>query len=319
MPALGTFLKRKISKLNCAGAFASSSVARVKPYFHRATILGVGLLGGSLGKALRGRGLAKRICAWSPSPSTRMACSREKWCDQAFDTATAACKGADLVVLCGPVDRIAPLLEEIAPFCPEGCLVTDVGSTKRAICEEGDRIFGDCHTASFVGSHPMAGSEKSGLQHAHGDLFAGMPCFVTKGSNSLETAVTRAIDFWENLGMNVLTCSPEEHDRIVARISHLPHAIAAILSVSLSNGGIDERRSSGAGLRDTTRVAAGDPGLWRAILTQNRTALEESLDEFEATFEKFRAALRSGPGELEKFLREAREFRALLDSEDPSR
>ncbi len=263
--------------------------------------------------ALRARGLAGEIRVWSPSPSTRSACAEASWCDRVSDSPEDACEGADLVVLCGPVDRIPPLLEKIAPFCSNGSLVTDVGSTKSAICETGARLFPSDHPASFLGSHPMAGSEKSGLSHARADLFEGRTCFLTPTGAESAGAMEQARTLWEKLGMTLIRCSPEEHDRMVARISHLPHIVASVLAATLESGPPEERLGAGSGLRDTTRVAAGDPSLWEAILLQNGSAVGEALDRFEEELRTFRNALRSDDEALRRFLEKARRYRLALD------
>lgn len=263
--------------------------------------------------ALRERGLVRDVCVWSPSASTRAACKSAPWCNEVQESPEAACEGAHLVVLCGPVDRIPPLLEKIAPVCEDGCLVTDVGSTKERICASAAQIFGADHPATFVGSHPMAGSEKSGLAHADPDLFCGKTCILTPTENVSESAFEWVKMLWESLEMRTVRCSPVEHDRIVGRVSHLPHIVAAALAATLADGSSLERESSGAGLRDTTRIAAGDPALWESILMENRNAVRKALEQFEAELQSFRSALDSNGEDLQLFLRKAGDYRLSLD------
>jgi len=283
----------------------------------KTTILGVGLLGGSLGMALRRFGLAETIEAWSPGAATRRACAAAEWCDRVHDSPGEACRGADLVFLCGPVDSIPPLLSEIAPFCGGGCLVTDVGSTKGAICAAAATIFPASHPACFIGSHPMAGSEKSGLAHATPTLFTDRICIVTPGGESPPGAVRRISDLWSAIGMRIHACPPDEHDRIVSHTSHLPHFLAATLANTLAGIAPEWAECSGPGLRDTTRIAAGDPTLWSAIFRSNEAALRESIHDFERALHAMKSALdKTGDSDLGLLLRTARDFRLRLDGND---
>lgn len=265
--------------------------------------------------ALRARGLAARIRAWSPSPSTRDRCREADWCDEVSGSAAEACRGADLVVACGPVDRIPGLLAEIAPACGEGCLVTDVGSTKKTICAKAREAFPPGHPARFVGSHPMAGSEKSGLAYADPGLFAGRTCLVTPDEGTDPGALARIRALWEGLGMRTSCFGPPEHDRVVAEVSHLPHALAAILCAMLSERAVESAAAAGPGLRDSTRIAAGDPELWAAIFRENEPALREALARFDERLGSFRRVLASGDDEaLAAYLGGAKRFRDGLDA-----
>lgn len=288
----------------------------MKPLSQKTTILGAGLLGGSLGMALRQRGLAKEVHAWSPSERTRKICEKSDWCSAVYRDAAVACEGADLVFLCGPVDTIPPLLEEIAPSCGEGCLLTDVGSTKARISETGSRVFPSSHAATFIGSHPMAGSEKSGLQYADPHLFLGKTCIITP-TNQSSGPLQRLLQIWKELGMETFECSPAEHDRIVAHMSHLPHGLAAILCAVLADLPDDWAACAGNGLRDTTRVAAGDPKLWTAIFRDNETAFRESLKRIQVGLDEMHAALDSPDNLLlDELLGKAREYRVGLEEKD---
>lgn len=282
-------------------------------FSQKTVILGAGLLGGSLGMAMRERGLAREVHVWSPSEKTRKACLDESWCEVVHPTPEEACRGADLIFLCGPVNRIPGLMEQIAPFCEESCLITDVGSTKASICEAGARHFPETHPATFIGSHPMAGSEKSGMAHASAHLFEGKTCIVTPLS-SQESALDRLRQLWELLGMKLYECTPEEHDRIVAHVSHLPHALAAALCESLSHLPSEWAQCAGAGLRDTTRIAAGDPTLWTAIFRENEPAFRESLAQMQRALDDLRTALDNPTDEeLTRYLATAQEYRNRLN------
>ncbi len=261
----------------------------IRGVFEQLTVLAPGLLGASLAQAVRERRMTQRIHVWARRPETRVKCERESWCDAVFSTPEAACEGSDLVVLCTPVETLHLLAEQIAGALSEGAIVTDVGSTKSLVCRR-------CHAAMpkhafFVGSHPMAGSEKSGMDHAEADLFQGRSCFVTPLTDSNERAVEQVVRFWTSLGMRVVTMTPEKHDEIVAHISHLPHVLASLLSAQLRKRPSDWKSYAGGGLRDTTRVAAGSPQLWKEIISQNREEILRAVEEFEQELRAFQSAL----------------------------
>lgn len=258
--------------------------------FGQVSILAPGLLGGSLGLALHAQGLAERVVVWARRPEQRVACAAQSWCAGAADTPEAAVAGADLVVVCTPVDAIVPLIERLAPHFGKHTLVTDVGSTKSLICRHARFAIGRTRT-TFVGSHPMAGSERSGLDHAQADLFAGAPCFVTPLEDDEPEPVRRIVELWHRLGCEVITSTPEKHDEIVAHISHLPHVVASVLGQMLGRKEEAWARYAGNGLKDTTRVAAGSPTLWKSILTQNRDEVVRALGQMEDDLHRLRSAL----------------------------
>lgn len=230
-----------------------------------------------------------KIQTWSRRAETRLKCEDQSWCDAVFPTACEAVKHADLVIICTPVEFIVPLLEQIAPALKPGCLVTDVGSTKSLICREARAIIGA--EAHFVGSHPMAGSEKTGLENADPELFQGRACFVTPVESTPQATIDAAVRLWHELGMMVTTTSPEHHDEIVAHISHLPHFLASILSSYLASQNPDWKNYAGGGLRDTTRVAAGDPAMWKSIASHNSDEILRALDGFENELHRLKSAL----------------------------
>ncbi|MGJ3243107.1 MAG: prephenate dehydrogenase [Opitutales bacterium] len=284
--------------------------------FHQLTILGPGLLGGSLGMAAHRLGLAERIIVWSRRAESRVACEEQPWCAGTEATPEAAAAGADLIVLCTPVDHIVPLAEAIADAVQPDCLITDVGSTKSLITRHATAAFRK--NGAFVGAHPMAGSDKTGLAHARSDLFRNRPCFVTPLPDSPADAVERTIRFWDALDMEVTTTSPERHDEMVAHISHLPHLLASLLCAHLAGRGDHWEAVAGQGLADTTRIAGGDPHLWRAIFDTNREEVLRSLDEFQQTVDRFQTALRNRrPLEIVQLLEEGRAFRKRLDPKLP--
>lgn len=275
------------------------------------TILGPGLLGASLGKAVRERRLFESIHAWSQSAETREKCRAQPWCDAVHDTPSDAIAGADMVVLCPPVKVIPALLEKLSGHLAPGTVVTDVGSTKASICEAAAQYLPD--GVRFVGSHPMAGSEKTGLENARPDLFEDQACILTPTEETGTETTKNVRQFWEQLGMRVGEAPPAEHDRIVAAVSHLPHILASILCENLAKKDPAWKAFAGKGLRDTTRVAAGDPYLWRQIIEDNSMAIAEMLTALGDALGQFSQALeRDDFQRVEEILGDGKIFRDSL-------
>jgi prephenate dehydrogenase len=247
--------------------------------FARIAILAPGLLGGSVAQAARHYGVAREVTVWSRRPESRVALRQQPWCQAAPDTPAEAVRGAELVVVCAPVDRIVPLVQEVAPALAAGALVTDVGSVKGEICRLGTAAVGGA--AHFVGSHPMAGSEKTGWEHARADLFVRRTVFLTPLPETDAAAARRVAAFWAALEAEVATVTPDEHDEIVAHISHLPQVLASTLCASLARRDTRWRNHAGGGLRDTTRIAGSDPKLWKTILEQNRDEVLRALRDYQ--------------------------------------
>lgn len=252
-------------------------------------ILAPGLLGASVARAARARAVADRIVLWARRPETRLALRDQPWCDAAPDTSEATVLGAQIVVIAAPVDRIVPLTQHIAPYLAAGAIVTDVGSVKAEICRLGHAALAG--RAHFVGSHPMAGSEKTGWEHGTEKLFERRTCFVTPLAGTDETATASVARFWRDLGGEPVTVSPDQHDEIVAHISHLPQVLASSLCAFLARKNPAWRNYAGGGLRDTTRIAGSDPALWRTILEQNRDEVLRALRAFEDELHHFQTAL----------------------------
>ena len=258
--------------------------------FQQITILGPGLLGASLAMAVKERGLAARVVTWSRRPESRAKCLNQSWCDAVLDTPEQAVVGSDLVVICTPVQTIVPLLVQIRPALATDALITDVGSTKSLICREARSAL-EGHSATFLGAHPMAGSEQAGMEHAQSDLFENAACMLTPLDQASSAAIVKLSAFWETLGMTVSIVSPEKHDEIVAHVSHLPHLLASTLCGYLATQDDTWRTLAGGGLRDTTRVASGDPQLWKQILEQNSDEVLRAIEGFEQQLHHLKTAL----------------------------
>jgi prephenate dehydrogenase len=257
--------------------------------FERIAILGVGLLGGSLGLAIKARGLAKHVVGYGHRATTLQTAQRIGAIDSASDDAPTAVAGCDLVVLCTPVGLFESLLKQIAPTLSTETLITDVGSTKRSIVASAERLLPD--PEKFVGSHPMAGSEKRGVEFARADLFTNALCITTPTANTNPDALFNIEAFWRELGMRTTRLSPDEHDRLLALVSHLPHAVAAAL-VAVQND--QSLNLAGKGFLDSTRIAGGDPGLWRDIFLDNRDYLNAAIDLLKVRLTDLQRMLQTG-------------------------
>ena len=258
--------------------------------FQQITILGPGLLGTSLAMAIKKHIPATKVVVWARKPELRESCRNREWCDTVAESPEEAVAGSDLTLLCTPVHTILPLLEQIQPALKEGSTVSDVGSTKALICHGAKYIFKDT-PATFLGSHPMAGSEQTGMENARPDLFQNAACIVTPLPDTPDTITQGLSMFWKSLKMQVTTVSPETHDAIVAHISHLPHILATVLCNYLSKKDNSWQTLGGGGLRDTTRIAAGDPELWKQILEQNRDEILQAINGFEKELDALKKAL----------------------------
>ena len=253
------------------------------------TILAPGLLGGSVAQAARAHGAAKRIVLWARRPEARLKLREQSWCDAVADTPEEAVRDASLVVIAAPVDHIVPLAQRIAPALRPGAVVTDVGSVKGEIARRGHAALAP--RAHFIGAHPMAGSEKTGWEHGTAELFRRRTCFVTPLPESDAQAIAAVVAFWHALGSEVVTVRADEHDEIVAHISHLPQVIASSLCAFLATKNPAWRNYAGGGLRDTTRIAGSDPQIWRSILEQNRDEVLRALRQFQEELHGFQIAL----------------------------
>jgi prephenate dehydrogenase len=237
-----------------------------------------------------------------------MALNEVDWCDEVAETPSAAVNEADIVVVCTPVDRIVELIQTVCDDLPRNAVVTDVGSVKGEICRFASHALKN--GAQFVGSHPMAGSEKSGMEHASADLFKDRTCFVTPLEETPAASVDQVVSFWARIGADVVTLSPDRHDEIVAHISHLPHLAASALGSLLAGHDPSWRHYAGAGLRDTTRVASGSPSLWLEILSENRDEVLRALASYQDELQAFHAALSNRNRlQLKAFLERGKDYR----------
>jgi len=273
--------------------------------FKKVVIIGMGIIGGSIGKALLERGIADEVVG---------VCRRQSSLDRAvkMDVLTTgyvnnypeATAGADMIFIATPVPVIKDVLRDLAQVLDGGVIVTDVGSAKREIVE---RAEGFKDRFSFVGGHPIAGSEKSGVEYAKGDLFQDSLCVLTRGRSTIEKDLLKVKELWDDMGAKTEVLSPEEHDEIIAFTSHLPHVAA----YSLTGAQREEYyRFMATGFKDTSRIASADPVLWRGILMSNRESVLKSIERFREVLSDIEEAIRQKDGQsLEEKLRSCKEAR----------
>lgn len=270
-------------------------------------IYGPGLLGGSLALAIQERLPTVQLRLWARRAAAESGIRARGIQADFFTDPVAAAHGATLIILCTPVETMPGLAAQIARAdLPPECLITDVGSVKGSVVRALKPIFG----SRFIGSHPMAGSEKTGIEVARADLFQNAVSLVTP-TPAVDTQRLR--NFWQTLGCRVLEMSPEEHDAKVARISHLPHMMAAVTTLAALRSDPTAVACVANGFRDTTRVAGGDPGLWTGIALENRAALLDQLQTASETLTELLEILRKpDEEELRRFLAEAQSLRQTV-------
>jgi len=284
------------------------------------SLIGVGLLGGSLALAIKRRQLAARLSVCVRRDSALAECKKLEIADVITKDFKEAVQGAELVILCTPLSEMASLTAQLRPFLQRGAIVTDVGSVKGSVVKELEPIARQAG-ANFVGSHPMAGSEKSGVAAAREDLFENAVCLVTPGRASPPEAVARVEAFWKSVGGFPVRMTPEAHDDLVSRSSHLPHIVAAELANYILSPVHPKEQAMvcANGFRDTTRIASGSPGMWRDIALANRQNLTRVLGVFIEDLQEFQFALeRQDITAIEEFFTKAKQRRDQWQSHSTS-
>ena len=264
----------------------------------RLTIVGVGLLGGSVAKAVRSGGLAREIVGVGRDEARLGTALRDGALDRVTTDLEAGVRDADFVLLAVPVLAVEALLPRVWWAAPDGATVTDVASTKAGIVRVADQLAAR-RALAFVGSHPMAGSERSGYGVARADLFRAATVILTPTDRTEPRAVKAVTEFWEAMGARVSALDAEIHDQGVAAISHLPHLVACALVDGVTRFEPAALELAARGFKDTTRIAASDPDVWTEIFLANRAALATSLDAFRrALAELERCVTRGSAAEL---------------------
>lgn len=260
--------------------------------FNTIAIVGVGLIGGSIGLAVKKRKLADKVIGLGRSELSLKKALKKKAVDE-ISLDKSKVKDADLVILAVAVSKIIPLIKELLPHLKEGTIITDVGSTKKKIMDEMEKTLPS--NVCFIGGHPLSGSEKSGVEFADADLFKKSICFLIPGNNiKTEESLRKLKSFWKALGARTIMISSDEHDFIVAGVSHLPHIVAVALVNSVSGvswGNKKITEFSGQGWRDTTRISRGSPEIWVDIFSSNRNKLLLFMKKFEKEWKIIKRSL----------------------------
>lgn len=266
--------------------------------FEQLGLIGCGLMGGSFALAMKRAGLVKRVVGYSKSPSTTERARQMGVIDVEAPSALLAVSGADIVLLAVPVSATEATFKAIRHLITGNMLIMDVGSTKRDVVDAARKVLRD-HIGSFVPAHPIAGREVSGVEHADADLYQGQQVILTPIEKTQVGHLKRAQELWEALGCHVLQMAPDAHDAAFAAVSHLPHLLAFALVHAIANqpSGKQFLSLAGPGFRDFTRIAAGDPKLWRDVLLANRVELVEQAKIFQRSLHNMLQLAEDGDGE----------------------
>ncbi len=274
------------------------------PLFRKVAIIGTGLIGGSLALGIKKKKLAQEIVGVSKHKKSISFALKIKAIDKG-SVSLKIIKGADLLIIATPVDTIIGLKDEILKYIDNKCIVTDVGSTKERIVKRLEGAF-----SNYIGSHPLAGSEKRGIENASSDIFSGSLCILTPTKKTNLSALRNTKRLWKSLGAEVIILTPKVHDRVFSFVSHLPHIVAFSLINTVPVGLL---KFSSGGLKDTTRIAASDTILWRDILLSNRGNLLDAIKLFETNLAKIKSAIKNNDSQaLEKILLQSKRVRETL-------
>lgn len=283
-------------------------------------VIGVGLIGGSLCLAIKRRWPGVKVVGYHRDLDRLKQALKLRVIDEATDDLNGLCAGADFIFICTPVSNIIDQVKAIRPHLNDGTIVTDVGSTKRSIVYDAERLLAG--KADFIGGHPLAGSEQKGVLGASASLFQSAIYILTPTPNTSPAAFQRLHGLLTQLGARIVALSPEKHDQVVAIVSHLPHLLAASL-INLAARSAKETENilffAAGGFRDMTRIAAGDPDLWVDISLENKEAILQALDDFISELSSLRRVLdKSDAAELLNDLAQAKELRQSLSLARPA-
>jgi cyclohexadieny/prephenate dehydrogenase len=269
------------------------------PLFERAAIIGVGLIGSSLARVIRRKGLAREIALYDSSAEVRGRLRELAIADDVADSAAAAVAGADLVILCAPVGAMGEIAREIGSHLKAGAIVSDVGSVKSSIIAAVAPHLPA--SVQFIPAHPVAGTEQSGPDAGFASLFLNRWTILTPPEGADPKAVARLAGFWKNTGAHVETMAPGHHDLVLAITSHVPHLIAYnIVGTAADLEEVTQSeviKFSAGGFRDFTRIAASDPIMWRDIFLNNKHAVLEMLGRFSEDLTALQRMIRREDGE----------------------
>lgn len=288
------------------------------PHFERVALIGLGLIGGSLGHAMKRGGLARHVAGYARSEATRQRAHEIGFIDSAHASAAEAVKDADLVVVCTPVGALGAIAAEIEPHLKKGAILTDVGSVKLAVIRDmGPHVPEGVH---FIPGHPIAGTEQSGPDAGFAELFDGRWCILTPVPGTDQGAIDRLSAFWTACGSKVDVMEPKHHDLVLAIVSHLPHIIAYNIVGTASDletvTQSEVIKYSASGFRDFTRLAASDPTMWRDVCLNNKEPILEMLARFSEDLTALQRAIRWGDGDklFDLFTRTRAIRRSIVDA-----
>ncbi|OYY71914.1 prephenate/arogenate dehydrogenase family protein [Sphingomonas sp. 28-63-12] len=291
--------------------------------FARVTIIGLGLIGSSVARAVRTQMPTVRLTGHDGDPEVLATADRLQLCDDIADSAGTAVIDADFVILCVPVGAMAAVAEAIRADLPADAIVSDVGSCKEEVARV---LVEELPGAIIVPAHPVAGTERSGPEAGFATLFQGRWCIVTPIAGMPEAATERVCEFWRRLGANIDLMAPDHHDRVLAVTSHLPHLIAYTIVGTASD--LEEVtqseviKYSAGGFRDFTRIAASDPTMWRDVFLSNREAVLDMLQRFSEDLSQLQRAIRWGKGDelFDLFTRTRAVRRSIIEQgqDDPA-
>lgn len=265
--------------------------------FRRMTVIGVGLVGGSLARAMKDRGLVGDVVGVGRGEANLKRAVEMGVIDEFTHDPCEGVRGATLVVLATPVGTFEPIAREILPHLQSEAIVTDVGSVKGGVVRALEDLLEG--SAAFVGSHPIAGGERSGVEASDPSIFEGARCVLTPTARTRGFAIDRIEALWQAVGCRTIRLDPDVHDKIFAAVSHLPHAVAFALvaAVERLDGGLDLKNFSGGGYRDATRIGASPADVWRDIFLLNREHTVAALRAFEEEVAAIRREIEEGRAE----------------------
>lgn len=280
--------------------------------FKRIAIIGVGLIGGSFALALKKHGFNGRIVGIGRKEENLIKAKKRGVIDEYSTVPLEGVKNADLILLSTPVGKFQEIMKDIKKNIKKGAVVTDVGSVKGEMVRRLEPLIPE--GVSFVGAHPIAGRETSGIDNASADLFRGTKCIITPTKNTDKPALEKIIDLWKGLGCKTILMSPEKHDRIFAGVSHAPHVVAYTLMNALVDLDEDILPYSGQSLRDMTRIALSSPEMWQAICSYNRENILKSLNHFVSSILHMKNLIEESDWDaLEKEFQKAKRGRERLE------
>jgi len=281
--------------------------------FKQLGLVGCGLMGASFALALQDKGLVQRVVGFSPSASTREKALQRGVIQQAANSASEAVQGADLVLIAVPVSHMAACLSEIAPHLQKNCLLMDVGSTKCDVVAAARAALGD-KLPCFLPAHPIAGKAQAGVDHAEATLYQDRTLILTPLVHNTPAQIQQATALWQAIGSRVHQMTPDAHDQTFAAVSHVPHllAFAQVNGLLQQAEGEAFLKLAGPGFRDFSRIAAGDPKIWRDIFLANADQVLVQTSHFRAALDQLEAAIRQGNAtQLETLISQASQARSV--------